>query len=145
MRKLLFGVALLLLTVGCGKADAKKDKASNAEVTPFVATTEQKSPESDAKKSESSTDLKTLLFFLNPNGMPCQMQDQVLKQLGDKLTSKAKIEYVKTTEMQTARPLFMKYGIRALPSIIIINKDGSELKRFPPGIQSPDAIMSFLD
>ncbi len=83
-----------------------------------------------------------IMFFLNPNGAPCQMQNKILKNMGSDLSNNADIEYVSTTEMTSSRPLFIKYGIRALPSLIVLDSKGNVHHRFTPGIQSADAIKS---
>jgi thiol-disulfide isomerase/thioredoxin len=83
---------------------------------------------------------KTILFFMNPNGHPCQMQNAVLEGIKDSLAGKATIKYIKTTE-ESDRDAFDTYGIRGLPSLIIVDKNGKELKRFSPGIQDKDAIL----
>jgi len=57
----------------------------------------------------------------------------------------AKVKYVMTTNMSSARPLFMKYGVRALPTIIVLDEEGSVKKRFPPGIHSQTALMAALN
>jgi thioredoxin-related protein len=40
--------------------------------------------------------------------------------------------------------MFYTYGIRGLPSLILLDKNGKELKRFSPGIQDGKAILSAL-
>lgn len=83
---------------------------------------------------------KTILFFMNPNGHPCQMQDAVLAGIKDSLAGKATVKYIKTTE-EGDRDAFDAYGIRGLPSLIIVDKNGKELKRFSPGIQDKETIL----
>ena len=86
---------------------------------------------------------KTILFFMNPNGHPCQMQNAVIEGIMDSLAGKATIKYIKTTE-EGDRDAFDTYGIRGLPSLIIVDKTGKELKRFSPGIQSKEAILDAI-
>ncbi len=86
---------------------------------------------------------KTILFFMNPNGHPCQMQNAILDGIKDSLAGKATIKYIKTTE-EGDRNAFDTYGIRGLPSLIIVDKRGKELKRFSPGIQSKEDILAAL-
>jgi thioredoxin 1 len=83
---------------------------------------------------------KTILFFMNPNGHPCQMQNAILDGIKDSLAGKATIKYIKTTE-ESDRDDFDTYGIRGLPSLIIVDNNGKELKRFSPGIQDKQAIL----
>jgi thioredoxin 1 len=82
---------------------------------------------------------KTILFFMNPSGAPCQMQDKILTDMGKSLTDHAVLHYVKTT-VPSDRGTFAEYGIRALPSLIIIDSNRKVIKRFPPGIQSVESI-----
>jgi hypothetical protein len=89
---------------------------------------------------------QTLLFFINPHGRPCQTQDAILKGMAKQLASyNAKVKYVRTTEMASAQPYFRKYGVRALPMIIILDENGAVKKRFPPGIQNQFALAAALE
>jgi hypothetical protein len=86
---------------------------------------------------------RTILFFMNPNGHPCQMQLSIIEGMKDKLTPLANVTYIKTTESGD-REKFSQYGIRGLPSLIIIDKNGKEITRFQPGIQDEETILSSL-
>lgn len=86
----------------------------------------------------------TLLFFMNPNGRPCQIQDQIITGMGKNLSGKADLSYVRTTEMETAREKFMKYGIRGLPTLILVDSKGAVIHRFTPGIQNAETISAQL-
>jgi thiol-disulfide isomerase/thioredoxin len=94
-------------------------------------------------KPEKQVPAVKILFFMNPNGHPCQMQNAILEEIKDSLTNLATITYIKTTE-PADRDAFETYGIRGLPSLIIVDKDGKELKRFTPGIQSKETILAAL-
>lgn len=77
-----------------------------------------------------------LVFFMNPNGRPCQMQDEILRGMPD-LASRAQVVYYRTTEPgDIAR--FEQYGIRSIPQLVVTDANGVELRRATPGIQ-PDA------
>lgn len=110
-----------------------------------------KSTDHDQTKKDATTLAKTgkqlpakkILFFMNPNGHPCQMQNAILGEIKDSLATLATITYIKTTEPKD-QDAFETYGIRGLPSLIIVDKDGKELKRFTPGIQSADVILAAL-
>ncbi|MFW5784554.1 MAG: TlpA family protein disulfide reductase [Chitinispirillaceae bacterium] len=82
-----------------------------------------------------------LLVFINPNGRPCLEQIRILDSMNKKLEKKAEVVYVSTTE-SADRKEFYKYGIRALPSMIIVDKKGKELERFTPGIHNENSISS---
>lgn len=95
------------------------------------------------KTASTAAPAKTILFFMNPNGHPCQMQLAVLDGMKDKLPSLARITYIKTT-VSADRDKFSEYGIRGLPSLIIVDKDGKELHRFTPGVQEESTILDAL-
>jgi thioredoxin 1 len=86
---------------------------------------------------------REILFFMNPNGRPCQMQLSIINGMKDKLASLASIKYIRTTE-DADQEMFGKYGIRGLPSLIIVDTSGKELKRFTPGIQNEETILGAL-
>lgn len=89
-------------------------------------------------------ELPTLIFFINPNGAPCQMQDRILQSGKAELDKRVKLRYVKTTEPND-RELFYQFGIRSLPNLILVDAKGVELNRFAPGIQDLETIMSVLE
>jgi thioredoxin 1 len=84
-----------------------------------------------------------LLFFMNPNGRPCQMQLSIINGMQEKLKTLASVKFIKTTEPKDEE-LFYTYGIRGLPSLIIADKNGKEIKRFSPGIQDEKTILDAL-
>ncbi len=103
------------------------------------------SPETILNITETITNSnQKLLFFMAPDGAPCKMQNEILKNMGDDLSKKAELVYIKTTELETARPYFEKYGIRAIPSLILVDESGETLKRFTPGIHSKETIVEYL-
>lgn len=118
MKKLLplFLVSLLFL-VSCKTEDTQSETASNSSV------------------AQSDSDLK-LLFFMNPNGRPCQIQDDELK--GGEL-AQIPVEYIKTT-VKADRKKFYDFGVRSLPTLILVDKENKVKKRFTPGIQQVAAI-----
>lgn len=86
---------------------------------------------------------KQLLFFMNPDGYPCQTQLGILNAVADSLAKVAQVVYVKTTEPADLQK-FEAYGIRGLPSLVITDENGRELSRFSPGIQSGEAVLAAL-
>ncbi|HSM91688.1 MAG TPA: hypothetical protein VLT47_02315 [Anaeromyxobacteraceae bacterium] len=87
--------------------------------------------------------LPRLVFFMNPNGMPCQMQDRILRDMGAELTERAELVYYRTTvPAEIAR--FNEYGIRALPTLVVTDAQGRELRRATPGIQSMAQVLKLL-
>lgn len=85
----------------------------------------------------------TLLFFLNPNGQPCQMQAQIIEGIRPQIEQTARIVPVSTAVFSdTTR--FRQYGVRYLPSLILVDADQKEIKRFSPGIQPAEDILKEL-
>ena len=84
-----------------------------------------------------------LVFFMNPNGRPCQMQDQILQSMAAELAGRADLVYLRTTEGADL-PRFEQYGIRSLPALVLTDASGVELRRATPGIQSDAQIRALL-
>lgn len=99
--------------------------------------------DSTSSKKANTAPPYQILFFMNPNGHPCQMQDAIIKQMGEKLDGLASVKYYKTTENDDYAA-FGTYGIRGLPSLIILDQKGKEIKRFTPGIQNAETILGAL-
>ena len=93
--------------------------------------------------AESAGNKPTLLFFLNPDGRPCQMQLDLLRASAP-IREHATLQLVQTT-VAADRNLFYRYGIRALPSLILTDSRGKIVHRFTPGIHPADEILRFLD
>ncbi len=85
-----------------------------------------------------------LLFFMNPYGRPCQIQDHTLNEIRSDIETKADIVYVRT-DRDNDRSLFYQYGVRSLPVMILVDAGGTVLKRFTPGPQSSRTIMTALE
>jgi len=84
-----------------------------------------------------------LLAFLNPNGMPCQQQIEILNQVNGKLPPTIAVKKILTTNEQDLN-LFYQYGVRSLPSLILINGKGDVINRLSPGIQDETAIINVI-
>ncbi|MGB8932471.1 MAG: hypothetical protein WCC48_14610 [Anaeromyxobacteraceae bacterium] len=84
-----------------------------------------------------------LVFFMNPNGMPCQMQDRILREMGAELTERADVVYYRTTEPSEIAK-FNEFGIRALPTLVVTDPQGRELRRATPGIQAMPQVLKLL-
>ncbi len=133
MEKIKWAFLVIALFIGaCSQSEAKIDQN-------VVTGTSQKSDNQSSKIINKDL----LLFFINPNGRPCQIQDSILKEMGPELENKVDIVYIKTTD-PAAREVFYKYGIRSLPNLILTDLKGNELNRFPPGIQYKESIRSAL-
>ncbi len=87
--------------------------------------------------------LPRLVFFMNPGGAPCQMQDRILHDMAPELKGKAEIVYYKTT-VPTDIAKFQQYGIRALPTLVVTDASGKEIRRATPGIQSASQVRQLI-
>lgn len=94
----------------------------------------------------SSTVMKrkgVFLFFMNPNGRPCQIQANILHQNRAEIEKRYVIKALMTTN-RSDHVQFYKYGVRSLPAIILLNANGKVHLRLPPGIQNRNAILSAI-
>ena len=127
---ILAAIITLIFTISCKNNSSSSSSNSKTKKT--------------VTKQNKSSDKGTLLFFLNPDGIPCQRQDSYLLQNKQAIEKKAAIQYIRTTD-SADRDLFYQYGIRALPSLILLDKDNNITKRFTPGIQSADKILEEIN
>jgi len=122
MFKKLFSVFLLLFVLGCSEGD--KVPAGAAVSSP--------------------TGGPQLLFFLDPNGGPCMMQGRILASMEEELRGRAAVREIRTT-IPEDRPLFGQFGIRGLPSLILVDAGGKEIRRLPPGVKTAEEIRFLLN
>jgi thioredoxin 1 len=80
---------------------------------------------------------------MNPNGRPCQMQDEILRGMGPALTGAADVVYYRTTEAADIAQ-FQAYGVRSLPLLVVTDGAGRELRRATPGIQGAEQVRQLL-
>ena len=121
MFKKIFSVLLLLFLLGCSEGEKVSATA--------------------ALSSPGGT--PQLLFFLDPNGGPCMMQGRILASMEEDLRGQATIREIRTT-IPEDRPLFGQFGIRGLPSLILVDGGGKEIRRLPPGVKSAEEIRFLL-
>lgn len=100
--------------------------------------------ESKTTQNNSEVAGHLLVFFIDPNGGPCQMQENILGQMSAELDGKVFIRPVKTT-VQADMDIFYAYGIRALPTILLADSSGKEIKRLPPGVHAAETIRNLLN
>jgi len=91
------------------------------------------------KATIASNGKPTLVFFLNPMGAPCQEQKVELDKLVAQQNGKFNLANVSVMD-QGARQAFYDYGVRSLPSLVLVDKVGNISKVFAPGIQSIETI-----
>jgi thioredoxin 1 len=84
-----------------------------------------------------------LVFFMNPNGQPCQIQDRILKEMSGELAGKADVVYYKTTSNDDIQK-FTQYGVRSLPTLMLTDATGKEIRRATPGIQSAPQVRQLV-
>jgi len=98
----------------------------------------------ELKATIASNGKPTLVFFLNPMGAPCQAQKVELDKL--LVQQKGKFNLANVSVMDPgARQAFYDYGVRSLPSLVLVDKAGNVSKVFAPGIQSTETITTALN
>ena len=139
-----FIIILCCFTTNCSQGQIQ-NMTSDQETKPLasVAKVQEKNVADSAVQNQPIKTKGSLLFFLTPHGSPCQMQDKILVDNQSKIEKYVNIVYVSTNN-QGDRPSFFKYGIRALPAIILLNNKGEVAKRFPPGIKNLKEIIEAL-
>ena len=86
----------------------------------------------------------TLVFFQNPYGGPCKMQKEVLDKLRMDRKGNFNIASVSTMKQEDQKA-FYDYGIRSLPSLVLVDRSGKIARVFPPGIQGIETLASALN
>ena len=87
---------------------------------------------------------KTVVFFINPAGGPCKAQNEILLKLHKDRKSNFNVAYVSTMKPEDQKA-FYDYGIRNLPSVVVVDSSGKIGRFFPPGMQSYEALAAALD
>jgi thioredoxin 1 len=93
--------------------------------------------------STRAASLPRLVFFMNPGGQPCQIQDRILQEMAPELKGKAEVVYFRTN-VPGDISRFQQYGIRALPTLIVTDASGKEIRRATPGIQSAAQVRQLV-
>lgn len=132
VKSILFSFLFLLL-IACSDEEQKTTPGNSVE-SEAQATVAQAAH----AVAQQSVDYK-LVFFLNPAGGPCRMQNTILTEMAGELNGKVEIQYVKTT-VPGDRDIFYHYGIRALPTLLLADANGREIKRMAPGVRNVDDI-----
>jgi thioredoxin-like negative regulator of GroEL len=86
----------------------------------------------------------TLVFFQNPYGGPCKAQKGILDKLLQDRKGSFNIAGVNAMN-QNDQKAFYDYGVRSLPSLVLVDKAGKISKVFPPGIQNQETLTAALD
>jgi len=80
-----------------------------------------------------------ILKFSSQACMPCKQLSKVIDELG--MDARNRFEDV-TAEDDRAR--FMEFGIRAVPTLIMVDSKGVEIKR-ATGMMSKDQLTEFME
>jgi len=87
---------------------------------------------------------KTIIFFQNPNGGPCKAQNEILQKLLKDRKGNFVIASVSAMNPDDQKA-FYDYGVRNLPSLVLVDGSGNIGRVFPPGIQSYETLAQSLD
>lgn len=137
MLKYVFLISLLFSVAACSPDEQPGNSSSSVE------TGAQKiSSVSAPGPTHQAADFK-LMFFINPDGGPCRMQNTILKEMAGELSGKVDIQYVQTTVAADLN-IFNQYGIRGLPTLVLADAGGKEINRMPPGVKNSDDIRLLL-
>ena len=115
-----------------------------ASVTPANAENFSAPPSTAEIKTNIASGKKTIIFFLNPNGGPCKAQNEILTTLQKSRKNNFNIAYV-SAEQQENKQAFYDYGVRGLPTLVLVDSHGMIGKVFSPGIQSAETLVAALD
>jgi len=102
----------------------------------------QSTPE--LKQIIGSGSKSTIVFFQNPMGGPCRAQKEILEQLHKDRKGSFNIANVSTMKQEDQKA-FYEYGVRNLPSLVLVDKSGRVSRVFAPGIQAYEALAAALD
>jgi thioredoxin-like negative regulator of GroEL len=86
----------------------------------------------------------TLVFFQNPYGGPCKMQKEILDKLYRDRKGNFNIASVNAMN-QNDQKAFYDYGVRSLPTVLLVDKKGAIARVYPPGIQRYESLSAILD
>ena len=81
--------------------------------------------------------MKTILYFTASWCGPCKALAPIMKKLSDQ------INYRKI-DVDSNQDLSMKYGVRNVPSLVLVDENGTELNRMV-GVQPDQAILNFYN
>jgi thioredoxin 1 len=137
MQKYIIFSILLFFVTACSSDEQPDTQASS------VKTETQTSVSAATPSATRDLASHKMIFFLDPNGGPCRLQVSILNEMASELRGKIDIQYVQTT-VPSDRDIFYKYGIRALPTLLLADTGGKEIKRMTPGVKQPDDIRNLL-
>ncbi len=137
MQKYIIFSALLFLITACSSDEQPTQSSTSA-----TAET-QSSTSATASTATRQMAAHKMIFFLDPNGGPCRLQVSILNDMSNELRGTVDIQYVQTT-VPDDRNIFHQYGIRALPTLLLADANGKEIKRMTPGVKQADDIRHLI-
>ena len=135
-RYIIFSALFFLLTACSSDEQANNDSSS-------VSAETQSSTTSTTSTSTRQLAAHKMIFFLDPNGGPCRLQVTILNEMANEFRGTIDIQYVQTT-VPSDRDIFHQYGIRALPTLLLADAGGKEIKRMTPGVKQADDIRHLI-
>lgn len=98
----------------------------------------------DSAISEAQKTNKLVFAFFSANWCPACQQLESETLVNEKVTQKLSQNYVAVKiDVDTNPELSSKYGIYSIPTLIIMNSNGEEIKKIE-GYQSPDQLLRAL-
>lgn len=132
---LLLILGALLFSLGCSEDVHGADTAAPGQ-SELRNALDGKQPKSPGPTEEKGV----LLLFLNPHRSPCLQQNDIVRRILPAIDDRVNLVYVRT-DVSADRSVFSQYGIRSLPSMILMNPDGTIGERFSSGIHEAEAIL----
>ena len=139
---IIFSVLLFIVTACSSDEQPGKSSTSPTEGTEFSTSAAAPITQAAPAATRQLASHK-IVFFLNPNGGPCRLQVSILNDMAAELRGIVDIQYVQTI-VPSDRDIFSQYGIRALPTLLLADASGKEIKRMPPGVKQADDIRRLI-
>jgi thioredoxin 1 len=131
------------LALGLGATACSRSEAAPAAAPAAIPPAATPPAQAAGAAPGATAGLPRLVFFMNPNGRPCQMQDQILEQVAGSLQGRAVVVRFRTTTPEDLA-WFERFGIRSLPQLVVTDATGRELRRATPGIQDAGQVLQLL-
>jgi thioredoxin 1 len=142
LKKILIVVSLVFLLACSEETQVTQNTQPPAEQPTASAPPAPSAPAAAATAAQAMAD-HYLVFFLDPNGGPCRMQNSILEEMAEELKEKVSLRYVQTTVKEDLQ-YFYAFGIRGLPSLVLADATGKEIKRLPPGVNPAEKVRELL-
>ncbi len=124
-------IAVMITAASCQSSTGSAGSAAAPQSTPEL-------------KQALSAGKKTVVFFLNPQGGPCRAQNDILVKLQQDKGGSFNVSYVSALQPENQQA-FYDYGVRSLPTMVIVDSSGKIGRVFPPGIQDYQTLAAALD